>query len=338
MKEGNNRKDAVGMASELNTYGYSMMGVGQLYPGALPGMGCQLSIGTTLNIAVRMENPSDKEVTAFRSIQGYGFYQGKDLPHGLLLWHFGNERDVETPFNPRLEETVRPQDMQRFLNGKKNACQRVLLDENGIVKAIALLGLDWKLVELLRKTWSDPNLDWAEYDSRYASLATRRSTSDLWRRARKWAVANVTASQESSDSHSCPACQAAEAKTADLKEALKQAQAAEAEHLTLIAHLRQEKSALEHANADLKAKLESVSTESLQREVTHLKTVIEERCLEIEIQKEDAENSNKDAAVLRSRINDLERHNEYLAGLLRKSEVRFNTVYGHADKDKGKAA
>lgn len=311
----NNDSENTDMESELCASGYTMISVGAPYPGAVPSAeGAHLAIGETLNIIVKLDGPTAKEIKAFRSIKAYGFYKEDDLPHGLLLWDFGNAfaAPSETPFNPRLEESSRPDQMKGFLEGRTNACQRILIDEDGIVRAISLLGMDGELIDILRETWANPDLDWSEYDGRYFDLIARKSTAELWKRARKWTVPCSTAVQDQQDVHACDNCKAAQGKVTSLKGALKQAKASENSLHVQITGLKTEIADLQQAKAELGEKLRSLSTESLQQEVAGLKANIYERdcrILDLEVQ---VEQMVKTAKTMEGDVDDLTRQNKHL--------------------------
>lgn len=167
---------------------YIHLSVGQPFPATPPPMGCHLSMGTGLNLVVRVERPSGAEIRAFRNMRAYGFYTGDDLPQGLLVWYFSPVFFFETPFNPRLEETVRRREMRGFLSGRINACHRILLDQRGTVRALGMVGLDVGLVETLKGIWGDPLTDWSSYEDRYSRLTRTKSGSEIWRQARQWPV------------------------------------------------------------------------------------------------------------------------------------------------------
>ena len=205
---------------ETNLNGYTLFSVGERYPGTTPPMGCQICLTDTLEVVVRMEKPSGKEVEQFRRMNAYGFYAGSDFPHGILIWHFSDSLSFETPFNPRREEIVRSDEVRAFLGGKINACRRVLLDENGTVRAIGLLGLDWELVGLLQEKWGDLNLDWSDYEERYGRLIAGASSQELWTKARKWPMTTHIVGgdmeepkEKATEAKPCGKCEAAHAAT-----------------------------------------------------------------------------------------------------------------------------
>ena len=315
-----------------------LLQVGSRFPGVVPPMGISLSIGTTLNIVARIEHPSKKEIRAFRHTKEYGLYQGADLPHGLLIWRFSDSFGCETPFNPRLEETVRHGDVQRFLRGEVNACQRILIDETGTVRAVCLLGLDGDLVTSLRQLWSDPDVDWSDYELRYEKLMNWKSSDDVWRSARKWKVqahmteqAHATADIATSTALRCPRCDKLQAQLNRGQDALRLATDTETSLRQQLQSMTLRIAETARTKADLEKKVASLSTDALQQEVAALNLRLDEKGFDNELLTEQLTRCNKTAAALQAQNSDLDRRKVYLESLLTKNGIPFNRVCGHGD-------
>ena len=161
----------------------AVISIGQPFPDPqfqfTPDGAC-LSIDGGLSLLVKLSHPTKNEVRSFKRMKAYGLYRDETLPHGLVLWHFGGTFIQESLFDPRLEETIRKESVSWFLDRQANMCLRYLVDHNGIVRALAMLGMDWDFVNLLISVWTNPALDWGQYQQRYWDLAQRRTPQQLW--------------------------------------------------------------------------------------------------------------------------------------------------------------
>lgn len=308
--------------------GYSVFSVGERYPGELPPMGNHLLMGNCLQMIVRMQRPSPKEVEGFRKIQAYGFYVGSDLPQGVLIWDFGQSLSSETPFNPRREEIIRPDEVRAFLCGEVNLCQRVLLDENGTVLAIGMLGMDWQLIGLLKSMWGDPNRDWSDYEDRYMQLSATTSTKKMWSKAQKWKVkshlfgggldeTNATMPGDKT----CGECEAAHESVGRMKKALKQAEGREAELREKTMGLQSHIATLEKDQVGLQERIASLTNEEQARETAALKVVIQELEFRILEKDEDVSERDKKAKVHEGQIDDMGRRIKWLESRLRANGI-----------------
>lgn len=312
----------------LNQNGYTCLSVGERYPGMIPPMGAHLALTDTLNVVIRMNQPSAREVKEFRRMKAYGFYADDAFPHGILIWHFSDSLSFETPFNPRREETLRLNEVRAFLEGNANICQRVLLDEHGTVQAIGVLGMHWELVELLCKTWGDPDLDWSDYETRYEKLIEKASTPKLWANARKWTVtthlsgANAGESDvETPQSIPCGTCETKNASLARLRNALKESESREGDQRLKITELQSHVASLAKDGAGLQARIASLSAGALQQEVAALKATIEEKeflVLELE---ESIKCGDLKAKLLEGQIDDMGRRIKWLENRLREKGI-----------------
>lgn len=310
--------------------GHTVISVGELYPGPLPSMGSQIGLMDVLSVMIRLHGLSKEEVKAFRRLDAYGFYAAPDFPHGLLLWKFAGSLLFETPFNPRLEETMRPDEVRAFLRGKANICRRTLLDEHGTVKAFGFLGMDWELVDILKKTWGDPTLDWSDYDERYKRLASRASIKELWDKARTWRVKNHPMdgddgeSEHKEEPRPCGKCEANGAAIARLKESLKEAERRDAEQRQRMAELQSQASLLAKDKAGLLAKVASLSVGPLQQEVAVLKALVEEKDFRILEVEDEVLACDRKAKSLDGQVDDLGRRIKWLEHALRVNGIAFS--------------
>lgn len=306
--------------------GFTIFSVGERYPGTLPRMGCQVGMSDALEVVLRMESPSDKEVKAFRRMEAYGFYANARFPHGVLIWHFSDALSYETPLDPRQQETLCPDEVRAFLEGKSNVCRRVLLDQHGTVRAIGMLGLDWALVELLCEKWGDPSLDWSDYWDRYQRLIAGTSPQELWRGARKWKVkTHISAwppdAPSAPVSNHCGTCEANREAVARLRGALKEAERREADLRQGMTALQSQAASLTKDKSDLKAQIASLSAGALQQEAAALKALIEERDFRILELEDAALERGKITKSMEGQIDDLGRRVKWLENRLRTSGI-----------------
>ena len=100
-------------------------------------------------------------------------------------------------------------------------------------------------------------------------------------------------------------------------------------------NLKSQLIAIIQENVALKSRNQVLSSDSIHQELASLKTIIEEKSLEVEIKDDD---HSKAIAESLSHTSDLERHNAYLVNLLRKKGISFNPIFGHGDNNEGVAA
>jgi len=311
--------------------------VGKPYPGDIPYFyGSTIRITSTFEMLTRMNNITEKEIQAFQNMTGYGLYQSKDLPHGLLIWRFNDDLFCETPFNPRKEEYARPKEVHSFLQGDFNACQCVLIDERGIVRALGVMWMDLGFVETLRNLWSDPNLDWSDYDDQYIELTNKKTQAQLWRKAQKCAITPVRSFDDQPEQNVaqpqtpyCKNCVESESVAASLRKALKQAKETEADLRQQVQNVNLKLAEVSKVKTELEQKVATLSENALQQEIIRLTTLIEEKGFEIELLNEGTEKCHNNTSKLQAHISDLERHNRYFETLLRQHGVAFTSVCGH---------
>lgn len=157
--------------------------VGKRFPSwQAPLHGAYLSIiGTGLQLLVSC-TPTAKDVSDFKTLAGYGLYSSPQFPHGLIIWQLGSNWFLDTPFDPKAERVLRPGPVATFLSGQANAMTRILIDYEGIVRSLNFAGLQWPFVKCLIKTWSNPSIDWASYNS-LLSEVVKIPTVALWEEA-----------------------------------------------------------------------------------------------------------------------------------------------------------
>ena len=75
--------------------------------------------------------PKEQKIEYFEELVSYGIYKSDTFPYGLIIWKFGNNWLIETPFN-----ILKDDDVSGFLSEDSNALTRVLIDEKGIVRSL----------------------------------------------------------------------------------------------------------------------------------------------------------------------------------------------------------
>ncbi|MGR3177973.1 MAG: hypothetical protein ACUZ8E_07940 [Candidatus Anammoxibacter sp.] len=156
--------------------------VGKRHPfGTIPSEGCTLAIGQGLIMLLVLPNIQKSERIGFDHLLQYGIYKSDNFPCGLIIWEFEKDWLIETPFNPLKDEGIND-----FLEDDSNLLTRVLIDEDGIVRAITAGGLQWSFVKELQMTWSSQQLDWRNYESNMHMLIKKFTTKELWSLTRKY--------------------------------------------------------------------------------------------------------------------------------------------------------
>jgi hypothetical protein len=83
------------------------------------------------------------------------------------------------------------------------------------------------------------------------------------------------------------------------------------------------------------SQVQTLISSPIHQELVRLKAILEEKSLELEIKEDD---HSKAVAESLSHASDLERHNAYLANLLRRNRISFNPVCGHGSNNEEVAA
>jgi hypothetical protein len=160
-----------------------MISVGKPHPfGILPKDGACLKIHTPGLIMVWVcPYPKDQEIEYFEELVSYGIYKSDTFPYGLIIWKFGNNCLIETPFN-----ILKDDEVSSFLSDDSNALTRVLIDEKGIVRSVNVAGLQWGVIKELQEIWGNESLNWPEYETKLAVIIQQNTTQKLWDKSKKY--------------------------------------------------------------------------------------------------------------------------------------------------------
>ena len=160
---------------------YTQLKTGDRFPG-IPSFTGATMLMTPQGIHLLCAYPGlgQTHIDAFRNLEGYGIYE-EDF--ALVLWQFGGDWIIETPFDPELEKLSRPGEMSLFLNAKPNEMQRFLLDECNQILAIMKSGLQTAFVDALAAAWTAPR-DWNDYARWLDKIRDSKGPRELWQRSR----------------------------------------------------------------------------------------------------------------------------------------------------------
>ena len=125
--------------------------------------------------------PKDQEIEYFEELVSYGIYKSDTFPYGLIIWKFGNNWLIETPFN-----ILKDDDVSSFLSEDSNALSRVLIDEKGIVRSLNAAGLQWGFIKELQEIWGNESLNWSEYETELGVVIQQNTTQRLWDKTKKY--------------------------------------------------------------------------------------------------------------------------------------------------------
>ena len=160
-----------------------MISVGKPHPfGILPKDGACLKAYTPGLIMVLVcPYPNVQEIGYFEELVSCGIYKTDTFPYGLIIWKFGHDWLIETPFN-----ILRDDEVSSFLSDDSNALTRVLIDEKGIVRSLNAAGLQWRFIKKLQEIWGDESLNWSEYESKLGVVVQQNTTQMLWDKSEKY--------------------------------------------------------------------------------------------------------------------------------------------------------
>lgn len=132
-----------------------------------------------IQLLVSMPMPRLSEKKAFKKLCEYGIYTTPQFPHGLILWRFDRNVIFESPFNPRVEEASRPDEMRFFNSGDSNMLTRYLINERGTVLDFVSAKVQMGFINRLKEIWSDPLIDWSTYQMRLEEVR-QKPVLQLW--------------------------------------------------------------------------------------------------------------------------------------------------------------
>ncbi len=160
-----------------------IISVGKPHPfGILPEDGACLKIYTPKLVMVLVyPYPKEQEIGYFGELVSYGIYKSDTFPYGLIIWKFGNNWLIETPFN-----ILKDDEVSSFLSKDSNALTHILIDEKGIVRSLNAAGLQWGFIKELQEIWGNESLNWSEYETKLGVVIQKSSTQELWDKAKKY--------------------------------------------------------------------------------------------------------------------------------------------------------
>jgi len=160
-----------------------IISVGKPHPfGNLPQDGACLKVHTPGLIMVLVcPCPKNQEIEYFGELVSYGIYKSDTFPYGLIIWKFGNNWLVETPFN-----ILKDDEVSSFLSEDSNALSRILIDEKGIVRSLNAAGLQWGFIKELQEIWGNESLNWSEYETELGVIIQQNTTQKLWNKSKKY--------------------------------------------------------------------------------------------------------------------------------------------------------
>ena len=157
---------------------------GDKYPGwEKPFEGSFLSIiDGEIQLLVSLPYPRQIDIEDFKNLTAYGIYNEK---YPLVIWQFGKNFLLATPYNPEFEKQFSPNDVEKFIDHKNNIMTRILIDQNGVVRVLNLAKLKSSFIEDLQKAWSNSKTDWSKYNS-WLSQIFRKNTYKIWEKVYKY--------------------------------------------------------------------------------------------------------------------------------------------------------
>ena len=164
--------------------GLEKIKAGDKYPGwEKPFEGSLMGIiDGEIQLLVSLPYPREIDIEDFKSLTAYGIYNEK---YPLVIWQFGKNFLLPTPYNPEFEKQFRPNDVEKFICRKNKIMIRIMIDQNGIVRVISLAELKSSFIENLQKAWSDSKTDWRGYNS-WLSGIFRKNTYNIWEKVKKY--------------------------------------------------------------------------------------------------------------------------------------------------------
>jgi hypothetical protein len=136
---------------------------GDLWPGWTgPFEGSFLTIGSQgLVLLVAMPMPRANDLSDFRELTAVGVFEN-DFP--LVIWHFGQNFLLPTPFNPEFERQHNAEALASFLADDKSRFQRSLINERGHICVLIQSDLKAEFVSRIRHWWQTAACDWHQYN------------------------------------------------------------------------------------------------------------------------------------------------------------------------------
>ena len=135
-----------------------------------------------IQLLVSLPYPREIDIEDFRNLTAYGIYNAK---YPLVIWQFGKNFLLPTPYNPEFEKQSRPNDVEKFIYQKNKIMTRILIDQNGIIRVISTAELKSSFIKDLQKAWSDSKTDWGRYNS-WLSQIFRKNTYSIWEKVKKY--------------------------------------------------------------------------------------------------------------------------------------------------------
>lgn len=139
-----------------------------------------------IQLLVSLPYPREIDIEDFKNLTAYGIYNEK---YPLVIWQFGKNFLLPTPYNPEFEKQFRPNDVEKFICQKNKIMIRIMIDQKGIVRVISLAELKSSFIENLQKAWSDSKTDWRGYNS-WLSGIFRKNTYNIWEKVKKYEYVN----------------------------------------------------------------------------------------------------------------------------------------------------
>jgi hypothetical protein len=136
---------------------------GDLWPGWNgPFEGSVLTVSAQgLMLLVSMPLPREKDLADFRNLTAVGVFE-KDFP--LVIWCFGQNFLLPTPFNPEFERQHNAKALASFLSAGAFQLQRTLINERGLVCVLVQSDLQKEFVECVQRGWQPAACDWHRYN------------------------------------------------------------------------------------------------------------------------------------------------------------------------------
>jgi len=157
---------------------------GDKYPGwKKPFEGSLMQIiDGEIQLLVSCPYPREIDIEDFKKLTAYGIHNEK---YPLVIWKFGKNFLLPTPYNPAFEKQFRFNDVEKFIGRKNKNMIRILIDHNGIIRVISLAELKCGFIEDLQKAWGYPKTDWSRYNS-WLSQIFRKNTYNIWGKVKKY--------------------------------------------------------------------------------------------------------------------------------------------------------
>ena len=133
--------------------------------------------GLFLLVSLPLVRPED--ISDFRQLTGCGLFEG-EFP--LVIWRFGQNFLLPTPFNPEFERQQNTRSMEDFLAAESPRFKRALIDRQGMVRVLATTYLNQSFIDLVRRWWKPSAHDWHRYN-KWLNHAFKTPTHQMWAKA-----------------------------------------------------------------------------------------------------------------------------------------------------------